>query len=250
MKISIITVAYNAAVTIEDTLKSVAAQDYLDIEYIVVDGASKDNTVELCKNYGTTVSKLVSEPDNGIYDAMNKGLALATGDVIGILNSDDFYADSTAISRVVASLQEHQTDSVIGNLVMVDAADTSKVVRYYDAGDFHLERFRVGDMPPHPTFFVKREIYDRLGNFNLAYSICADFDLMLRFLYMEKVSFAHLPGVLVHMRAGGISSGGWKATLEVNRQIKASLVANGFKTSTLKVYSKYLRKIWQLVRRP
>lgn len=250
MKISIITVAYNAEATIEETIQSVAAQDYPDIEYLIIDGASKDRTLEICGKYKDSISKLVSEPDKGIYDAMNKGLALATGDFIGILNADDLYADPGVISAVVAKLKETQVDSLYGDLVMVDPVNLDKVVRYYSAKSFQLKRFEKGDMPPHPTFFVKRSAYESHGNFKTHYKICADYDLMLRFLYIQKISYTYLPMTMIRMRTGGVSSVGIKSTLMINREIKTSLSENGIPTSMLKIYSKYFTKIFQLIRKP
>lgn len=250
MKISIVTVAYNAEKTIADTIRSVAEQDYPDIEYIVIDGGSKDGTVDLCQAQSEHIHTFVSEPDKGIFDAMNKGVARATGDYVGLLNSDDFYEDSGVISRIVEQLKKSGADSVFGDLVIVDPEETDKVVRYYSAKNFNLKRFEKGDMPPHPTFFVRRDAYDRFGDFKLKYRIVADFDLMLRFLYVHGLSFTYLPEVLIRMRGGGNSSFGIKNTMNLNAEIKASLHENGIKSSSLKIYSKYLTKALQLVRRP
>ena len=250
MKISIITVAYNAESTIEDTIRSVAAQDYPNIEYLVIDGASKDGTLEICDRHRDTITTLVSEPDKGIYDAMNKGLARATGDYIGILNADDFYADPRVISAVVKQLQESGADSLYGDLIMVDPDNLDKVVRYYRANTFSLKRFEKGDMPPHPTFFVKREIYEKHGNFKTHFKIGSDFDLMLRFLYIQRISTTYLPMTMIKMRTGGVSSVGIKSTLVINREIKAALEENGMPTSMLKIYSKYFTKAFQLIRKP
>lgn len=250
MKVSIVTVVYNGEATLESAISSVAAQDYPDIEYIVVDGASKDGTLDIARAYPETVTTLVSEPDKGIYDAMNKGLALASGEVIGILNADDFYAAPDVISAVVTQLTASGADSLIGDLVFVQPDALDKVVRFYSSKDFHLKRFEKGDMPPHPTFFAKRELYERHGNFNTDYRITADFDLLLRFLYIEKASFTYLPKVMVKMRMGGLTNSGLSSKLKLNREIHASLNANGIRTSMLKIYSKYFSKIFQLVRRP
>ena len=250
MKISIITVAYNAESTIEGTIRSVAEQDYPDIEYLIIDGASKDRTLEICDQHKDSITTLVSEPDKGIYDAMNKGLARATGDYIGILNADDLYAGPGVISAVVKQLQETGADSLYGDLVMVDPENLDKVVRYYSANNFQLKRFEKGDMPPHPTFFVRRSIYEKHGHFKTHYKICADFDIMLRFLYLEKISSTYLPLTMIRMRTGGVSSVGIKSTLIINREIKKALEENGMPTSMLKIYSKYFTKVWQLVRRP
>jgi len=250
MKISVVTVAYNAAATIEDTLRSVTEQDYPDLEYIVVDGASKDDTVSICKRYEHGIAQLISEPDQGIYDAMNKGIRMATGDFVGLLNSDDFYAHAGVISAVARQLQESDADTLFGDLIMVHPEDTTKVSRYYPGKGFELKRFEMGDMPPHPTFFVRRELYEQWGFFKPEYKIVADFELMLRFLYLQRASYTYLPEVMVHMRTGGNSGSGVRNTLRLNAEMKAALKANNVPTNTLKIYSKYFRKVGQLIRRP
>ncbi|MEM0996672.1 MAG: glycosyltransferase family 2 protein [Bacteroidota bacterium] len=250
MKVSIITVVYNGEATIASAITSVRDQDYSDIEYIIVDGASQDRTVEIVREFGPVVSVLISEPDRGLYDAMNKGIARATGDVIGILNADDLYAGTDIISSVVQQLQESGADSLVGDLVYVKPDQTDNIVRYYRSQNFQLKRFEVGDMPPHPTFFARRNLYEQHGNFNTEYRIVADFDLMLRFLYKAGASFTYLPKVMVKMRTGGLSDSGWSSKVRLNQEIKRSLAANGLPASSLKIYSKYFRKIWQLVRRP
>ena len=250
MKVSIVTVVYNGAATLATAIDSVAQQDYPDIEYIIVDGASQDDSVKVAQQYPETVSKLISEPDQGIYDAMNKGIGMATGDIVGILNADDLYADSSVISAVVQGIQESGADTLIGDLVFVPAENLEKVVRFYSAKSFSLDRFEKGDMPPHPTFFVKRELYKRLGNFNTDFRITSDFDLMLRFLYIAKVSFVYLPKVMVKMRMGGLTNSGLSSKIKLNREIHKSLNANGIPTSIFKIYSKYFTKIFQLFHRP
>lgn len=250
MKISIVTVAYNAEQTIADTIRSVAAQDYPDIEYIVVDGSSKDKTADICRQHAQHIDTFLSEPDQGIFDAMNKGIGLATGDFVGLLNSDDFYEDAGAISRVASKLQESGADSVYGDLVIVDPEDTTKISRYYSAKNFNLKRFEQGDMPPHPTFFVRRSLYGQYGDFNLKYRIVSDFELMLRYLYIHRVSSVYLPGILVRMRGGGNSAAGIRNTMALNAEIKQALQDNGLPASTFKIYSKYFQKALQLIRRP
>lgn len=250
MKISIVTVAYNAASTIEDTLRSVASQDYPDLEYIVVDGASKDDTVAICERYAEHISELISEPDKGIYDAMNKGIQRASGDYIGLINSDDFYAHPKVISMVARRLKETSADTLWGDLVMVHPDQTEKVSRFYSGKNFKLQRFEMGDMPPHPTFFVRKELYEKWGSFKMHYRIVADFELMLRFLYIQKATHTYLPEVMVRMRTGGNSGSGFRNTLRLNAEIKSALRENKIPTSTLKIYSKYFRKVGQLIRRP
>lgn len=250
MKVSLITVVYNGAATIRSAIESVIAQDYPDIEYIIIDGASKDGTPDIVREYGDGVSLLISEPDKGIYDAMNKGVRHATGDIVGILNADDMYAHPDVISAVVARLKETGADSLIGDLVFVRPDNLDKVVRYYSSKGFHLRRFERGDMPPHPTFFVKRSAYMEHGLFDTQYRITADFELMLRFLYKHRLSYCYLEKVMVKMRTGGVSDSGIKSKIALNKEIKAGLEANGIPTSMLKIYSKYFTKVFQLVRRP
>lgn len=250
MKISVITVVYNGEATIAAAVESVLAQDHPDLEYIVIDGASKDSTLEILSRYGESITTLVSEPDRGIYDAMNKGIARATGDVVGILNADDLYAQTSVLSSVAQALESSGADSLIGDLVIVKADDLKQIERYYSSRTFSLRWFERGDMPPHPTFFVRRAVYARLGNFDTQYRVTADFDLMLRFLYLGRISWVYLPQVMVTMRSGGLTNQGFKSKLRLNREIMASMRSHGLPASAAKVYSKYLTKLLQLVRRP
>ena len=189
MKVSLITVAYNSGKFIQDCMDSVLGQDYEDIEYIIIDGKSSDNTVELVQAKGDKISHFVSEPDKGIYDAMNKGLKLASGDIIGILNSDDFYANSQVISDVVNTFKSENCDTLFGDLVFVQDEDLDKIVRYYPGKGFHPTQFAKGMMPPHPTFFAKKKVYEKVGLFDDSYKICADFDILVRMLHVHKYSY-------------------------------------------------------------
>ena len=206
MKVSIITTVYDSIDTIETSIKSVLGQSYKDIEYIIIDGGSTDGTIDIVNKYKSKIAVFVSERDSGIYDAMNKGIKLATGDIIGILNSDDFYFDNYTIEKIVNNFIEYGNDSLYGDLVYVDAVDTNKIIRYWKAGNFKYHNLKLGWMPPHPTFFVRREIYQKLGTYNLEYKISADYDLMLRFLGKFKISVSYLPQILVKMRVGGNSN--------------------------------------------
>lgn len=206
MKISIITSVWNNKATLGDAIDSVLAQTYDNIEYIIVDGASTDGTVELIQSYGDKITKFVSEHDKGIYDGLNKGVALATGDIIGFLHSDDIYVDENTIAGVVETFQKHQSDSMYGDLVYVSKEDTSNVVRFWKSGDYAFEKLAKGWMPPHPTFFVKRECYTKYGAFDTTFRIAADYDFMLRVLGKHKISTAYLPKVIYKMRVGGASN--------------------------------------------
>ncbi|MBD3797018.1 MAG: glycosyltransferase [Campylobacterales bacterium] len=227
MKISIITSVYNNASTIEDAIRSVLSQDYSDIEYIVVDGASSDGTVEIIKKYEGQISKFVSEKDKGIYDGLNKGIALATGDVIGFLHSDDIYGDAHIISEVVEAFEKNGTDSIYGDLVYVDKQDTDKIFRYWKSGAYSYKKLTQGWMPPHPTFFVKKACYDKYGDFDLSFGIAADYDFMLRLLGKHKITTAYLPKVLYKMRVGGASNRSLKNIIQKSREDLRAMKKNG-----------------------
>ncbi len=200
MKISVITACYNAAATIEDTVKSVLAQEGVELEYIVVDGASTDATMEIMGRYRRGITTLISEPDKGMYDALNKGLANASGEIIAFLNADDVYAGPDVLRQVVKAFEEGDTETVYGNLKYVDRADTARVVRSWDSGAYRKTKWRKGWMPPHPAFFVRRECYERWGGFDTSFRSAADYELMLRFLYKNSVTSSHLPIDCVLMR--------------------------------------------------
>jgi glycosyltransferase len=207
MIISIITAVFNNESTIADAIESVLSQKYDKLQYIVIDGASTDNTLKIINNYSSKISKIISEPDNGMYDALNKGIKSATGDVIGILNSDDFYANENVLSLVAEVFTENtDCDSVYGDLHYVSRGNIDNIVRYWESGDYHLDRLKYGWMPPHPTFFARRECYQQYGEFDTSYRISADYEIMLRFLAKHKISTRYIPEVLVKMRTGGISN--------------------------------------------
>jgi glycosyltransferase involved in cell wall biosynthesis len=249
-KVSVITAVLNGENVIEDAIKSVANQTYQNIEYIVVDGGSTDRTLEILNRYRSVISRIVSEPDTGLYDAMNKGIRLASGDVIGILNADDFFAKSSAITDSIAELLDKQVDAVFANLLIVDASDPIRVFRYYNCGDFSPAKFAYGWMPAHPTFFVRRSCYEKYGLFKEDYAIAADYELMVRFLAKHRVSYSHLDEVIVKMRTGGISSRSLKSHWILNREIVRACRENGIPTNIFRVLSKYPRKLLELVNRP
>ncbi|MBN8563410.1 MAG: glycosyltransferase [Leptolyngbya sp. UWPOB_LEPTO1] len=250
MKVSIITVTYNAAATIRDTIESVLAQDYPNIEHIIIDGASKDNTAEIVQSYGDRIARFVSEPDRGMYDGMNKGIKLATGDAIAILNADDVYLNSHVISTIVNQFEQHQVDSVFADLVYVKHDEPDKIVRYYSSAHFHPDKFAYGWMPAHPTFVVKRWAFDRYGFFKTDYKIAADYELLIRFLAIHQMSYHYIPQVLVKMRTGGASTANLSSNWILNREIVRGCLENGIQTNMTKVLSKYFVKVFQLVARP
>jgi glycosyltransferase involved in cell wall biosynthesis len=267
MKVSLITVSYNSARTIADTLKSVQSQTYKDIEYIVVDGNSSDGTIEIVKQFLDSakdvsqdalqdsekdisqdtgvVKKFLCERDKGIYDAMNKGLAMATGEVIGVLNSDDFYCSNDVIEEVVRAFQQNNTDCLYGDLNYVDPIDTSKIVRKWRSGSFRKQNFLKGWMPPHPTFFVRKSCYDKFGKFDTQFKSAADYELMLRFLFKESCSAVHLPKVMIHMRAGGVSNVSLKNRIRANREDRLAWKINGLKPKWFTLLRKPLSKLIQ-----
>ena len=197
---------YNNVETIGDAIESVLAQDYPDVERIVIDGGSTDGTLELIQKYSDRLSIVVSEPDGGIYDALNKGIRLATGDVVGFLHSDDVFADKSVLSRIAAGFREPGVDAVYGDLVYVKKSAPDQIVRYWKAGEFRSGRLRWGWMPPHPTFYVKRAIYTKMGAFDTNFRIAADYECMLRLLGRAKIRSSYVPSILVKMRLGGASN--------------------------------------------
>lgn len=254
MKVSIITIAFNSAETIEDTIKSVLTQSYPNIEYIVVDGASKDGTVAIVERYRDRVATFISELDKGIYDAMNKGVQMATGDVIGILNSDDFYADEDVIKDVVETFRSNRADAqgidaVYANLVYVDRNQSDKVVRFWKAGTHNQHSFKRGWMPPHPTFFVKKTCYDQFGLYSLELRSAADYELMLRFIEKRGISLAYLDRVITHMRVGGESNVSLKNRLRANREDRMAWAMNGLKPAWYTLSLKPISKLGQFIRK-
>jgi glycosyltransferase involved in cell wall biosynthesis len=250
MRVSIVTVCYNARQTIADTIRSVQEQDYPFIEHLVIDGGSTDGTVDVLRSCMGATSKWMSEADNGIYDAMNKGIAMATGDVIGILNADDMLATRTTVSTVVRNLEQSGAQSVIGDVVLVDRYRTNRVVRYYRANHFSPNDLTWGMMPPHATFYACRKLFDLYGNYRTDYRIAGDFEFLTRLLFVNKVSFHYVPSTLVRMRMGGISTHGLREMLLLQREVRRACIENGLRPSALKLYGRYLRKAWQLVQRP
>jgi len=229
VKVSVVTVCYNAAETIVDTLKSVAAQDYPDIEHIVVDGDSRDATVELVRCHGARVARLVTEPDRGVYDGMNKGLALATGDIVVYLNADDVYADEGVVSRAVKTLSEPGVEACYANLVYVDRAETDRVCRVWRSREFEPGLFRRGWMPAHPTLFVRRSALLDIGGFDLAFRLQSDFDLTMRLFEVRGVSSRFVPETWVRMRQGGMSNANWRNVVRGNLEALRICWKNGFR---------------------
>jgi glycosyltransferase involved in cell wall biosynthesis len=247
LKVSILTVVFNGASTIRQCIESIVSQDYPDIEYIVVDGASTDGTQDIVRSFGGKVSKFVSEKDAGIYDAMNKGIQLATGDMIGILNADDFYAFPTVISEVVHLMDSGNYEACYGDLEYVDFANEAVVRRKWTSGAYRKGSFLNGWMPPHPTFFVRREVYEKFGKFRLDLGSAADYELMLRFVHKSEIKVGYLPKVLVKMRSGGVSNSSVKNRIKANRNDLKAWKTNNLKPRFYTLWLKPLRKIFQFI---
>ena len=247
LKISIITVCFNSGQTINDTIQSVLNQSYQYIEYIIIDGLSNDNTLDIANKYKDKIDYIISEKDDGMYDAINKGISLASGDIIGILNADDFYTDNDVIKDVVNKLSQSKCRALYANLYYVDRLNTNKIIRYWKSGYYSAKRFIYGWMPPHPTFFVYKSVYREYGKFNLDLKSAADYELMLRFLYKFKVAAVYLDRVVVKMRVGGISNVSLKNRIKANREDKKAWQINNIKPSLFTFYLKPLRKLFQFI---
>ncbi len=248
-KISIITAGFNSAATIRDTLQCIADQSYSNIEHLIIDGASSDDTIAIVKEF-PHVAKIISEKDNGIYDAMNKGINLATGDIIGILNSDDFYTHENVLANVMERFQSSGAQALYGDLVYVQEKNTDKIMRFWKAGNNELKDWKRGWMPPHPTFFVRKEVYEKYGLFDLDLRSAADYEFMLRTVYKNKITTTYLPEILVKMRLGGVSNANLPNRWLANKEDRLAWKKNGLDTGFFTMYFKPLRKLLQIVRRP
>ncbi|NIJ44316.1 glycosyltransferase involved in cell wall biosynthesis [Wenyingzhuangia heitensis] len=242
MKISIITVCYNSEATIEKTLKSVESQSYPNVEYIVVDGNSKDNTVQLIQQYNSIITKWVSEPDKGLYDAMNKGIEMATGDLVGILNSDDTFYDEMVLQQVANFHKQNNIQASVGNITQHN--EEGKTVRKYSAANWNPEKLRIGFMPAHPALFIKRELFDKYGKYALDFKIGADYELITRFFLKEKISWKYSEITTTAMLIGGVSSSGYESYKLITKEIAKALNRNNISFSYTKIF---LRGFWKLV---
>lgn len=247
MKISIITAVRNGASSIRDCIESVLKQSYKDIEYLIIDGGSTDGTLEVVKRYETRITQIISEPDNGIYDALNKGLCLATGEIVGFLHADDLYAHEHVLENVVQVMAESGVDSCYGDMVYVGRNNPEKVVRYWRSCPFQEGLFQRGWMPPHPTFFVRRLVYDRYGTFNTSFKNSADYELMLRFLVKHKISTSYIPEVMVKMRTGGHSNVSFRNRLRAHLEDHRAWRINGLKVNHLGLFMKPFSKFPQWI---
>lgn len=251
MKISIITVTHNSGLALLDCLNSVASQKYKNIEHIIVDNLSTDGTISLLNSRREQFAFLISEKDQGIYEAMNKGIKLATGDIVGFLNSDDFYKNNEVISKVVREFKKETTlDACYSDLVYVKKNCTSKIVRYVKSCDFKKGLFPIGWCPPHPTFFVRKSIYEKYGNFNLDYRLASDVELMMRFLEIHEIKSNYIPEVFVKMRLGGVTNKSLKNIFIQNLEILNSLKKNGLKVNLLSFFlHKFISRTMQFFKK-
>lgn len=225
MKISIITVVWNNRETIKNSINSVLAQTYADIEYIVIDGSSSDGTIDVVLGYGDRISHFISEPDEGLYDALNKGIELASGDVIGILHSDDQFYNERVVSDMMRCMKKTKSEFCFSDMVIVDNS-SGKVLRYYMASYFKRWMFKIGWMPPHPACFIKRSLFDEFGMYSTNYKIAGDFDLLVRFFYGRKIRWSYLDQITIKMSAGGISNSGWQGKKLIFNEINQVLKSN------------------------
>jgi glycosyltransferase involved in cell wall biosynthesis len=244
VKVSVITISYNANQTIEKTLNSVANQSYKNIEYIIVDGGSMDNTLDICNSF-PHVSKIISEPDNGVYDAFNKGLKLATGDIIGFLNADDIFFNENSVQEIVNAFSNNETDIVYGNLDYIN--ENGKVIRNWKSRPYEIGLIKKAWMPAHPTFYCKKEVYDRLGGYNDSFKIGGDFELCLRFLEVNNVPSFYLNKKLVKMLIGGISNSGLKSKWIIYKEELRALKINHIKVSPFFFLINKLNKLKQFI---
>lgn len=247
LKISVITVTYNSAATLEQTIQSVLLQDYENVEYIVVDGQSTDDTLSVIRRYRHKIAQFVSEKDNGLYDALNKGIAMATGDVIGILHADDFYTSDHVLTQIAETFKKNDCDAAYADLYYVDKDNTQKIVRKWKSGDYSHGKFLWGWMPPHPTFFVKKGIYAKYGSFNTSLRSAADYELMLRFIHRHKIKLAYLPQFIIKMRTGGQSNASVKNRVNANLEDRKAWELNRLKPYFFTLTLKPLRKIVQFL---
>ena len=249
MTCSLITTTFNSGKTLEDTIQSVFSQSYLNIEYIIIDGLSEDNTIDIIRKYEPLFRgrlKWISEKDNGLYDAMNKGIRMATGDIVGIINSDDFYHRRDTISKVAEAFQNKEIQAVYGDVRFVNPDNLDKTVRYYSSRNFSPSRFRYGFMPAHPTFFTYRKYFEEFGFYKTDYHIAADYELLIRFLYTHQLKAKYLSQDFMKMRTGGASTASIKSNILLNKEIVRACSENEIWTCMPLLFLKYFIKVFEL----
>ncbi|MFN0049601.1 MAG: glycosyltransferase family 2 protein [Cytophagales bacterium] len=244
MKISLITVCFNAGNTLENCILSVINQNYEQLEYIIIDGGSTDHTPQIISKYQSFISHSISEPDGGLYHAMNKGIALATGKIVGMLNADDYFAHNLVLSNISKAFAYHNSDALYADLQYVKG---DKIIRHWKSGNYDIKKWYFGWMPPHPTFYVKRDLYQKYGNFNLDFRLAADYELMLRFLLKNRVSVCYLPEVTIKMAVGGESNKSLSNRVNANLEDKKAWITNNLSMPFYLSLLKPLRKIGQFI---
>jgi len=251
MRISIITATYNSGRTLRDTIESVLHQTFTNYEYIIKDGGSKDNTLEIVKEYAPQFGdrlKVISEPDKGIYDAMNIGLQMVTGDVVGILNSDDFYTSDDALQKITDAFEQNDIDATYGDIHFVNDGDLTKMIRYYSSAVFKRSFMRFGLMPAHPSFYCKRSVYEKFGGFDTSYRIAADFENLLRLIFIHRIKILYIPKDFVTMRTGGASTAGFDSRRRIMREHLRAMKENGVYSNFFLLSLRYFYKIYELIR--
>ncbi|RZK40534.1 MAG: glycosyltransferase [Pedobacter sp.] len=248
MKVSLISVTYNSEKYIRSCIESVIAQSYKDVEYIIVDGASTDSTIQIVESYGAAINHIISEPDKGIYDAINKGIKVASGDVIGILNSDDFLSNQHVLKQIADEfIKNKNLDAIYADVAFVERTNGEKVLRYYSSQKFRPWMFRFGFQPAHPTFYAKKSVFEKFGLYRIDMKIAGDFELLARFISRNKIRVKYIKQQFVNMRIGGVSTSGLKSVVLLNSEIINALKINKIYTNKVFVYSKYLFKWWGYV---
>jgi glycosyltransferase involved in cell wall biosynthesis len=247
MKISIITVVFNGEKTIARAVESIYAQRGVEVEHIVIDGASSDGTLAVLRRFQKNIAVLISEPDQGIYDAMNKGIKLATGEIIGILNADDCYANQDVLNQVCNQFESQNVEAVFGDVDYFDADNQARVTRVYRSSVFHPKKLARGVMPAHPALFLRREVYERYGLFNIGFKIAGDFDFIARIFKSGELRYVYIPSTLTRMQNGGISTQGLRSTIILNREILRSCLENQIPSSYIKILSRYPKKVLEYV---
>lgn len=248
LKISVITVVLNSQKTIETTINSVLEQNYPNLEYIIIDGGSTDGTKEIIEKYGERISRFVSEIDKGIYDALNKGIKMATGDIVGVLNSDDFYANNNVLKTIANEFRTYNVDSFFADVRFVSDLNLTKTIRYISGKSFKLFKLRFGFMPPHPTLYIKRKYFEEYGYYKTDYKIASDFELIIRFFFINKISYRYIPKELVKMRYGGKSTKSISSNYIINREIVKGCRENGIYTNMFLLLFKYFFKSFEFLK--
>ena len=251
MKISIITVCYNSSSTIKDTFESVLNQSYADYEYIVVDGLSSDGTVDIIKEYQPRFQgkmRWISEKDSGLYDAMNKGIRMATGDVVGILNSDDFFTSGNVLESVNRGFDSPDTDAIYADVRYVKQDDLQRIVRHYSSKHFRRWKMRCGLIPAHPSFYARKELFEKFGFYRTDYRIAADFELLLRFIFVNRINTLYIPETFVTMRMGGVSTNSFKVHFQIMKEHLKAFKQNNRYTNPFFLHLRYGGKIYDLIK--